>query len=586
MIVYDNSGWLSLIFRYRGTVLEQSWMPVLIIFIICCIVYNGEAFVSCELGLAGNTIFGPTMCYLLVFRANNASKRYWMGRMYLMNVFQSVREFIMLMCISLQGGQGSEAWRWLRADEEERRQVEDVNDIRASMTRVNIIRLALAFVVSLKLHTRICYCGYIDGKISGREKRLIDWDRLRLRGLVSRQEFEELNDLVPILHEAHVTRGAAFLTPALMDELLSTLNDDEEYDVDTAPDMRQPLAVLVKLRLEIMRHMNEPWGFKERLAKDFLTLFNQCSLLYEHITVIISTPIPFPYVHLCKVLLLCFLISTPLTMDAREGFVASVVMPTIVALALLGIDAIAIELENPFGDKANHLDIDSCISQLEDECMLMLDLAGDFRAKEAFQMLDVPEIIWGGDQGSILGSEEETLLGKYRDGASAPQFVCLRSQIRTEDDTPAASLEELPALTEVQKMTQSGGLGGKNMMGSLDGRPGSPHAGSQAGFKPMKEFGTETLVFEDADAKGGGNVEDFVGLNFEEEEEADGPLLDIEGGNPGQISPTHKGSSGDFQMMKFASQSIELEGPWTGDPPEDVVGMGSGEDKDLRKLLG
>ena len=43
------------------------------------------------------------------------------------------------------------------------------------------------------------------------------------------------------------------------------------------------------------------------------------------------------------------------------------VVPTLVAFALLGVDAISSELENPFGDDANDLDVLEMIHGLESE---------------------------------------------------------------------------------------------------------------------------------------------------------------------------------------------------------------------------
>jgi hypothetical protein len=123
------------------------------------------------------------------------------------------------------------------------------------------------------------------------------------------------------MHEAHVTRGLPRLSQRFVDEALEPPADDSiSYMVDRTPEMRQPIAVLYKLMTEITRHMNEPWGFKERFAKPGMEFAHKASLMFENICVIITTPIPFPYVHLCKVLLLCFLISSPLIIKIKLGF--------------------------------------------------------------------------------------------------------------------------------------------------------------------------------------------------------------------------------------------------------------------------
>merc|ERR1711879_720669 len=70
-----------------------------------------------------------------------------------------------------------------------------------------------------------------------------------------------------------------------------------------------------------------------------------------------------------------------------------VVMPTVTALALFGIDQIGTELENPFGDDANDLDIQEMIQTFEKELIRMLELAGDSVAREKFVWLRVPPLM-------------------------------------------------------------------------------------------------------------------------------------------------------------------------------------------------
>lgn len=77
-------------------------------------------------------------------------------------------------------------------------------------------------------------------------------------------------------------------------------------------------------------------------------------------------------------------------MDSEQGWYANVVMPGLAVVALVGIDQIGTELENPFGDDANDIDVQELISTLERECLRMLQFAGDGSAREAFIWLPVP----------------------------------------------------------------------------------------------------------------------------------------------------------------------------------------------------
>lgn len=425
MIHYDNQSWFGLIFRFRGTILESTWVLVLCMIALLLLAYWSVEVSDAELSNAGHTIFGSTMSYLLVFRAQSASHRYWHGRGCLTRVFFCLREFVMLSCCTIRGGGGAEAWFQRRVGRAERLALEDQFDLKASMARVNIVRWALAFVVSLKLHTRICHSGFVGGSITAEQKWLVDFDRVRLRGLMTRAEFEQLNDLIHIFGEEHVTRGAMVLTPDLIEEILEQPEDPEEvFEVDTTPELRQPLGILIKMKTETARHVNEPYGLKERFVKDLVHLFSQSALFYESVTTVILTPLPFPYVHLCKVLLTIFLLSMPVVIDPTRGFYASVVLPASVAMSLLGIDAIATELENPFGDDANDHDIMGCISSLEAEAMLILELVGDVRAREAFRFCPVPDSLLNGDE------------------HEAQEFLCLVSQYDDSGRTRSSMAED------------------------------------------------------------------------------------------------------------------------------------------------
>jgi len=460
------------------------------------------------------------------------------------------------------------------------------------MARVNTIRLVLAFVISLKLHTRICYNGYVTGRITAEEKWLVDWYRLRLRLLVTRQEFEELNDLIPIIGEEHVTRGASYLTPQFIEEAAEPPETDEVYAVDTTPDMRQPLAILFKMWIEITKHMNEPWGFKERFAKDYLNTCHTCSVLYESITMVVTTPIPFPYVHLCKVLLVCFLISTPIIIDTELGFAANVILPTAVAMSLLGIDAIATELENPFGDDANDLDIVRGIGQLEAECIQMLELSGDYRAQASFMHLQIPQIL------------------RDDDAQNPKLFLILCSQFKGDAAGRSASVSFQEGALELGRR---GGQKGANeeddddprrpLLSMRDEMAESITASSQHGFVPIAEFGTGTIDLEEGGIAGRRVANDCIGLS-DDEGEFEGIELAMSGSyrdssdrdrgvktfKPGPKSQSQSitasiGSRGGFRPMgEFGTETVQLvEEADDESLGVDVIGL-SDDEEDFKKI--
>jgi len=138
-----------------------------------------------------------------------------------------------------------------------------------------------------------------------------------------------------------------------------------------------------------------PHGYKERFIPTLSALIHGSEDDYETISQIITTPLPLPYANLCKTLLMIWMATFPFTVDYRLGYFGSLIIPILIIMALFGIDAIATELENPFGDDDNDLDILEAIHTLEGECLEFLALSGDDKAKSAFVWRTMPNYISG-----------------------------------------------------------------------------------------------------------------------------------------------------------------------------------------------
>ena len=98
--------------------------------------------------------------------------------------------------------------------------LEDDYDLRCSEARVAVIRLALALAVAMKVHMRIGTEGFCFGAVSGETKWSMDWDRMRLRSLLTKDEF------------------------AMIDSALGLNTDTDEKDHDTEALLSQPPSVL------------------------------------------------------------------------------------------------------------------------------------------------------------------------------------------------------------------------------------------------------------------------------------------------------------------------------------------------------
>mmetsp|Transcript_89558 Transcript_89558/g.191911 ORF Transcript_89558/g.191911 Transcript_89558/m.191911 type:complete len:460 (-) Transcript_89558:58-1437(-) len=406
MILYDNSDWFEVIFTYFGTVWSQIRTKFIFIVLYAIAAYAVACYYEYNFGSEGRTILFGTMSFLLIFRANQAYTRYWQGRCVVSEFFSDIRDFIMLSLIYIRGGLHTSTFLFHGGPgiPPKSHFYEDAFDLKATELRINVVRLCVALAVSFKLHTRIALDGYCFGSISGETKWLVDWDRLRLLQLLTVEEFRIVDACMGISDE-----GAPPAKDALASLVKQFKGDSEkrggpppgfpeEFEVDPGCIVRPPVVIVYLIREVIMRNMNDPfnsqpWGLKDRFIPGLAGLLTSLQHNFEMAHQIITTPLPLPYANLCKTLLSVFLFAMPFFVDYRLGWFANTVIPAIVSLALLGIDAIATELENPFGDDANDLDILEGIHVLEREAMEMLRLAGDKKGVSRFVWRMMPAFV-------------------------------------------------------------------------------------------------------------------------------------------------------------------------------------------------
>mmetsp|Transcript_97701 Transcript_97701/g.223975 ORF Transcript_97701/g.223975 Transcript_97701/m.223975 type:complete len:257 (+) Transcript_97701:680-1450(+) len=115
--------------------------------------------------------------------------------------------------------------------------------------------------------------------------------------------------------------------------------------------------------------------------------------LYDLVNQTICTPTPLPYVNMCRTLLAVYLLLTPFSIQLDLGWYANTVVPTLVAVSLLGLDQISTELENPFGDDPNDLDMLDEVGMVEHEAMFLLQMCGDKLAREHYVWKPMPEFV-------------------------------------------------------------------------------------------------------------------------------------------------------------------------------------------------
>lgn len=402
MINYDASSWTDILFRWTGTTIQACGSKVAVAALYFALAYAIELILACNLGYAfGHSyIFGKTLSFLLVFRANASHGRYWEGRTACVEFFAGLRDLATLACGLFKGGHGQYAWNKRRGQDgfsgERKNRLEDEDDIRTAQARTDIVRWSLAMAVCFKIMLRITGDGYYQGEMDEELKWKLDFDRMRLRTLMSKAEFDEVDRALRVEdtgEERRLLWNSGRGEPQVFHWHDPPQQPGGLYKVSMEPCAPQMLTLVNFLSQSVRRHANEPYGYKEKFLPEFIKIVKQMMYCYDQVSQLMTTPLPFPYVNLVRTLLIGYLFSMPFFVNYADGALANVLMPVLTATALMGIDQIGTELENPFGEDVNDLDFQAMIMGLEKEMLRTLLLAGDTRAHDQFVWLPVPKFM-------------------------------------------------------------------------------------------------------------------------------------------------------------------------------------------------
>eukprot|EP00931_Biecheleriopsis_adriatica_P027736 TRINITY_DN16627_c0_g2_i1.p1 TRINITY_DN16627_c0_g2~~TRINITY_DN16627_c0_g2_i1.p1 ORF type:complete len:445 (+),score=73.77 TRINITY_DN16627_c0_g2_i1:80-1414(+) len=387
MIWYDATSWSKMLTHWEGTTIQSCWSKVLLFctYVVACFAMEGLWEIDLGSAFKHSAILSKALCFLLVFRANSSYKRFWEGRLRSAEFYSNLRSLVMLACGLFRGGTGQYMWN-RRCGEDGynlawKQSLDDDDDLRASKARTDIVRFAIAIAVGLKLHLRLSGSGFYDGELAEDDKWRLNWACYEWR-------VEETHEETQLLWKTGKTEPQVFHeTPACKNP------GNSHFLVSMEPCYRQLLVIINFLLMTVKLHANEPYGYKERFLPEFIKMSTAIMRAQDRVNTALCTPLPLPYVNLVRTLLIVHLLSCVFFMDHEEGVWANVVMPTMAAMALLGIDQIGTELENPFGNDANDLDIPEMISTFEKEMMRLLELSGDTRARSCFVWLPVPSFM-------------------------------------------------------------------------------------------------------------------------------------------------------------------------------------------------
>lgn len=354
MIVYDHNSWLGSLLRLQGTVTCGIFIPVLCVGIWSYVIQIIATIYPPICDLSGDVtsthkMLGTFVSFFLIFRTNQAYQRYWHCNETLKLIMIGARELHAQFLVYIKGG------RNVKSDPDKFELFESI----AGQAKQDAVRYILAYCTAFKLHTRIAYTGYHEGEIDEEEKEQVDFDRARLRGLLTAEEFSIIDNVLRVCDEPLI-RG-------------------EAYPVSTEVACRACHVMIFFLRSLCGRvsAASHDWGWFERCLNLVDVGIAGLMRAFEEMDQNITTPLPLPYCHLCKWLMFLYLFFYPIACHVpHQGMLVNTVTAMIIGVAMCGIEAISMEIEDPFGDDDNDFDVMRIISGIEDsiyEAMLMKD---------------------------------------------------------------------------------------------------------------------------------------------------------------------------------------------------------------------
>lgn len=307
-VSYDSSNHFSVLTQVWGS----KWLSVLpfclfnvmvMIILITVRDYSGQKY-SIKMSTQGHTFITLVVSFLLVSRVNMALARYNEARNALGIMYRETRELIHNLCVMSADDQEESAKQW-RSE--------------VSYRCLMLLRTAMAVV---------------DYPTSG----VPAWDVPELNG-VERQDVNGAR-----LTDSRNNRYA---------------HGQRSLWEET---MRVPIRMAYLLRKSI-------YSNRRRVSPDVLCITQEHKMFadvdafmvgYYGIRKFLTTPVPFPLIQMARTFLFLYVFTIPFVMLGDESCdLAHCCVVFLITYGFFGLEIVAIELDNPFGDDANDFDV-SC----------------------------------------------------------------------------------------------------------------------------------------------------------------------------------------------------------------------------------
>ncbi|CAG8701184.1 14614_t:CDS:2 [Dentiscutata erythropus] len=308
------------VFRFKGSIIPNVILQTLIITLFTAIITGVHITTNIKLSIPESLILIPvtgfSISLLLTYRLNSACNTYMESRKTWSGVVVCIRNITRLIWVDIRSAN--------ETDKKEEKEI--LIEKRAA------IRLLVGFAFALKHFLR----GE-DGNILEDIKPYLSV-RSHLPG------FEILNQL-EIITDNQTPKTLHFI-------------NKKKQPVQPFIDLKHNLPL--EITLYISSYVTTQFRKKRievPMANVLLAMINEMVLYITRFERILKTPLPLAFsIHLYQTLWI-YCLSLPFQFVAIVGWL-TIVIVFFVAFILFGVERIAAEVENPFGDGYNHFDLD------------------------------------------------------------------------------------------------------------------------------------------------------------------------------------------------------------------------------------
>jgi len=339
MITYDPNNILRIICRMEGSILLAVWPEML----LACTIAIGSCFLRQWQGedeyiitdIKGHATLGTTLAFLNVFRSNLSYGRYWDGRGQLGFLVRSGRE-LMRTCVTYTRIPED------RAEEEELASC--LNDIKRL---VNCLHHSIVLAVQ----------NYDD-----------------------HPPFDPPYDI-----ELHLVSKGWLRTDeknAIEKAEGERRDSSKAYGEPGGPDNKgRPALIACLLSQKVYWLYHKGW-MSSAVLKKCDTQISTYVGAWMAMEKICGTPMVFPYTQMLAIFMMLFVFTFPIPLAhvfwnedvPVNGFVINTFIAGLVAFAFFGMNAVGVEIENPFGEDANDLPVEQMMKRVEKDTASLLEL--------------------------------------------------------------------------------------------------------------------------------------------------------------------------------------------------------------------